>query len=523
MGLHRARKLRPLLGRKLSLFVGMFTAAVMLGLKRRNPRVPSFREAMMLLFNCVSALTGVCTICLDPDAGMRYASVIEPMTALGPKHVASFMHRFCLNLVATISDDQARACEQWREMIAQLDDPHAPSHLPANVHALYLGGALYARGAIECYRDDSHALECAERLDGLQLKLYDMSADQIRMSYYANRGNREQFEHFRQRVEMHAIQRGTAWQVETWKHHALLTVYLRTGDVAGLKECVQQLKRLRAEIPSFENAYLAALTAYQVLRGTPSAALGVLEREAIVDKLLGVGRMNGVRARAYNALGQHARAKAVCLDAIGRLSAEDRMFCALNLAVEIELARAESGLGALDIAEQQLRALLEKHTPAGNPLTLGALYEALAEVAALRDDRRAFEARVEDVARYFRSSRDPALVARYQRLERVATMLASTASGSDRLSTASSNPPRLMTVVHLLQHGGEHTLLGSAQWAIRQLTAVHRRTPRSCSWRRTKRFAASRRRATPHRVMRSNASSRIRSRRCARPMKTPKT
>jgi serine/threonine protein kinase len=252
VGLHRARTLRPLLGRKLSLIIGLAGAAIALALKRRNLRVPSFREAMMLLFNCVAALTGVCTICLDAEAGMRYASVIEPMTALGPKHVASFMHRFCLNLVATISDDQARACEQWRELIAQLDDPAAPSHLPANVHALYLGGALYARGAIECYRDESHAVECAERLDALQLKLYDMSADQIRLSYYANRGNREQFEHFRQRVEMHAIQRGTAWQVETWKQHALLTVYLRTGDVAGLKECVQQLKRSCVEMPSFE-------------------------------------------------------------------------------------------------------------------------------------------------------------------------------------------------------------------------------------------------------------------------------
>lgn len=470
VGLHRARRLRPFLGRKLSLLVGLLPAAIMLGLQQQNPRVPSFREAMMLLFNCVAALTGVCTICLDPEAGMRYASVIEPMTALGPKHVASFMHRFCLNLVATISDDQARACDQWREMIAQLDDPHAPSNLPANIHALYLGGALYARGAIECYRDDSHALECAERLDSLQLKLYDMSADQIRMSYYANRGNREQFEHFRQRVEMHAIQRGTAWQVETWKHHALLTVYLRTGDVAGLKECVQQLKRLRVEIPSLEGAYIAALGAYHVLRGKPSAALDLLDKEATPDKVLGIGRLAGVRARAHNALGQPSLAKQISLEALARLSADDRKFCALNLAVEIELARAEAGLGAFETAEQQLRALLELHTPAGNPLTLGALFEALAEVAALRDDHAAFEACVHDVARYFRTSRDPALVARHQRLERVATMLASTARGPDSPSARSPLPARLMTVVHLLEHGGERSLQGSAEWAIRQLT-----------------------------------------------------
>jgi hypothetical protein len=107
VGLHRARKLRPVLGRKLSLLVGLLTAAIVFASKKRNLRIPSFREAMTLLFNCVAALTGTCIICLDPEAGARYASVIEPMTALGPKHVASFMHRFCLNLVGTISDNQA--------------------------------------------------------------------------------------------------------------------------------------------------------------------------------------------------------------------------------------------------------------------------------------------------------------------------------------------------------------------------------------------------------------------------------
>jgi hypothetical protein len=469
VGLQRARKLRPLLGRKLSLVVGLATAAAVFAFKKRNPRIPSFREAIMLLFNCVAALTGACVICLDREAGLRYASVIEPMTALGPKHVASFMHRFCLNLVATISENQAAACEQWRQMLVQLDDPRTLNYLPENVHALYLGGALYARGAIECYRDDSHALECAERLDNLKLKLYDMSADQIRMSYHANRGNREQSEHFRRKVEMHAIQRGTAWQVETWQQNALLTVYLRTGDVAGLKECVQQLARLSVEVPSLKAAHIAALSAYQVYRGTPSLALSVLEDAGTLTKLPGIGRMAGVHARAYNALGEPARAREVCLKALAQLNADDRKFCAMNLAVEIELARAESGVGAFETAEQQLRALLELHAPGANPLTLGALYEALAELAALRNDPQAFETSVQEVARYFRSSRDPALVARHERLARTASMVARRARDLGQ-PPVNSGAPELLTVVHLLEHGGDHTLTGSAQWALKQLT-----------------------------------------------------
>ncbi|MEY4576476.1 MAG: hypothetical protein RL701_1179, partial [Pseudomonadota bacterium] len=127
--------------------------------------------------------------------------------------------------------------------------------------------------------------------------------------------------------------------------------------------------------------------------------------------------------------------------------------------------------GAIAPAERQLRALLDVHATAGNPLTLGALYEALAELAVLRNDEPAFAVCVEEVGRYFRGSRDPALVARHERLARAAAAFEA-APGHDTtfVRPVNSRPPRLATVVHLLQHGGEHTLTGSAQWALKQLT-----------------------------------------------------
>ncbi|HEX3594623.1 MAG TPA: protein kinase, partial [Polyangiaceae bacterium] len=240
VGLKAARRLSRLLGRKFGLLLALAIAALTFATKAKNPRIPKFREAMMLLFNCVAALTGVATICIDPKQGKKYASVLEPMTALGPAHVASFMYRFCLNLVATVEDKVGEARTNWMDMLERLDSPKAVAEFPENVYSLYLAGALYARGVAECWRDDSRALECAERLDALELKLYDMSADQVRMMYYANRGNVEQFELYRERVEVHAIQRGTAWQVETWTFSGLVTVYARTRDARRLKECVEQ-------------------------------------------------------------------------------------------------------------------------------------------------------------------------------------------------------------------------------------------------------------------------------------------
>ncbi|MEY4575585.1 MAG: hypothetical protein RL701_288 [Pseudomonadota bacterium] len=470
LGLKRARRWQGFVGRKPGIVLSLALAALTFAVRRRDARVPSFREAMVLLFNCVAALTGVCTICVDQEGARTYAAVIEPLTALGPRHVASFMHRFCMNLVATLSNRLADTRDRWQLMLEELDTPATARQLPGNLHALYLAGALYARGVLECWRDDSRALEFADRLQSLQLKLYDMSADQVRMMYYANRGDSERFHEYRLRVEMHAIQRGTAWQAETWTYSGLVTVYLRTGDVAGLKECVKQCRRLCAETTSLRAMYTRTLSAYLVARGTPTEALDVLERNEPPHQTVGWTRNEGLRARALNTLGQHGAAKTVCLDALAPLSREDRNFCALNLSAEIELANAEAGLGHWERAEQQLQMLLATHGPAGNVLSIGALHEALAELAALRGDEQALSFHVAEVARYFRSSRDPALVARHERLERlVLTVSAPLDTTTPTLATSDTPTPRIMTVVHRLRHGGDQTFLGSAEWALKQL------------------------------------------------------
>jgi hypothetical protein len=472
VGLKTARRLRPFLGRKLGLLVALAGAALGFALRRKNPLAPTFSQAMLLLFNCVACLTGVCTICLDPDRGERYAAVLEPMTALGPNHVATFMHQFCVNLIGTIRDRQNDVRENWTRMIERLDRPNAVRDLPEHVHVLYLAGALYARGVGECWRDDSQALAYADRLEALKLKLYEMSADQLRMVYYGNRGNMQEFARYRQRVEVHAIQRGTAWQVETWTFSSLITVYARTQDAAGMKECVVQLERLSAEIASLRPGHTRALAAYLVLRGTPSEALEIAGKGERPMELVGWARGEGISARAYNELGEHARAKDTCLAALAQLAPEDLVFTALNLGLQIELARAEAGLGQPSTAEAQLHALLRTYGPGANPLTVGALHEALAEVAALRGDAAAFAEQLEQVGRWFRETRDPALVARHQRLARTAITFRAQSNAEQAAPNRSSCPPRMMTVLHRLRHGGDHTFAGSADWALKQISEL---------------------------------------------------
>lgn len=469
VGLDDAKRMRPYLGRKLSLFTALGRSALKFARYRRNPRVPTFRETIMLLFNCSAALTGSSIICLDSEAAHAYGAVLEPMTALGEEHVASVMYTFCGNLAATIEDHYARARQNFITMAERLEQPAAARYLPPGVHALYVGGVWYARGVGECYRDDSRALECADRLQALNLKLYEMSADQVRMLYYASRGDMARFEEYRQRVEVHAIQRGSAWQVETWTFSGLLTIYTRLGDVTGLRTCVEQLKRLSAETPSLVLAYQRALVAYLIFRGTPAEALAFIEQSPEPQILMGPARQKGLLAAAHNMLGQHALAKQICIAALDAMDPEDRAYCTQNLVVELELARAEIGLGQLDVSEQQLRALLVEHGPAANPITLGALHEVLAELAAERGDRAAFAASQAEIIKLWQPLRVPALVARQERLTRLLRAKLPSARHASEDEPQAEGGPRLLTVLHNLRHGGERTIAGSARWALQQL------------------------------------------------------
>jgi len=247
LGLNLAKRLRRFLGRRLGLFAALFVAAVRFRKHRNNPRVPSFKEAMLLLFNCVATLAGTCIICIDPKSASRYADVIEPLTALGKNHIATFMHEFSRTLADTVRDAYSRVYPRWQQLIARLESKEEIKGMPALLRMRYLGGALYASGVMESQRDDKRALATADRLDALGMQLYQLSA------HYSNQGDLKRFEHHRAQAEQLAIQQGTIWQVETWSPSASITSCLRTHDAMGMKHASEQLARLSQEVVSLDS------------------------------------------------------------------------------------------------------------------------------------------------------------------------------------------------------------------------------------------------------------------------------
>ena len=470
VGLTRAKQLRPRIGRHLSLAAGMGEAAIAFQKFKDNPRVPTYRQTIQLLFYCVAASTGVCTVCIDPKRAQRYADLLEPMRALGRDHVATLMHDFCCNLASTVRDRVGESSAQWQRLIERLDSQRPIRDLPPEVRLLYLAGALYASGVMECWRDSSKALLYAQRLEDFKLKLYELSANQLRMMYFAHRGDFELAEKYRERVEVHAIQRGSAWQVETWTYVAMMSVYARTHNAIGVKHCAQQVERLSHEVPSLRGSARRTYGTYLLLRGSPEEALPFLMTDDEPLAVAGWSRGRSVLANTLNQLGRHAEARSLCVHVLSFLSPSDLDFPALNLDIQLQLALAEAGLGHLQLAADQLDALIQKHLPNEGPLTLCALYETRAEVAAAMHDTSALESHLTRMQHWRGVTGDRSLIVRGERIAASARMRALSAPPT---RPARDLGPRVedhaLTVVHRLRFGGARDLSGSAEWIMERL------------------------------------------------------
>jgi hypothetical protein len=124
------------------------------------------------------------------------------------------MYRYCLAFALFLEGRFSESQRSSQPLIAWLARGPIPE-VPEATRFSLLAGAYLARGLRECYRASDDALATAEQLERLG-PLYPMQADQLRATYYAVRGDLERVAHYRRRVDMEAIEVGSAWQAELW-------------------------------------------------------------------------------------------------------------------------------------------------------------------------------------------------------------------------------------------------------------------------------------------------------------------
>jgi tetratricopeptide (TPR) repeat protein len=399
IGLRIARRLRGVLGGKLSLLVGLIIAGTRAKFRGRDPLVPSFADLLTLLFSCVVNLVGCSVACLDPQRGQQRADVVKPFAVLGHNHIAGLTYELCSALVDTVSDRPAATVQRWTRMLERLEKGGQMIGLPPNMMRQFKGGADFARGVLEAHGEGDAALRAAERLDAFGQHHYTMTAQQLRVLHYANHGDRKRFEEYRKQVEYHAIQSGSMWQYEAWIGAASIAIYLRMRDAMGLKRTAEQMARLARSVPSFDVHARVCRGTYLLMRKRYAEALPWLEvrQQSAPGTLIGWGHTMASIARAHNGLGQYERARSVCQRALEQLPPGDLQFTAFNLGLQTERLVAEAGLGNAEQAARELEALIARHEPQQGALTLYELHEAGVKIALLQHETAAFERHVQRV------------------------------------------------------------------------------------------------------------------------------
>ncbi|HEX4335782.1 MAG TPA: protein kinase [Polyangiaceae bacterium] len=416
-GLALAGRVRPFVGSYVALLIGLVYALI-LHLFGRRGGLRALNDNISVMGALTASLVGVSVICLDPRRAERRAAHFQLFESLGLWHAGAFNYSLSRRLVGVAEDRPTQTLGELNALLRRFDTPGGVIGFPAPLVPLTRGGLLYALGALQGFMDAPLALERADELERCGVRFLDMLACQIRANYYAYQGNEELAQEHERRVELHATRTGTTWQAEVWTPSSRIVAYRRTYDLLGIKRSSEELDRLSLEIPSLEKYARAARAILALLRGEYDVAIPLLETlhtEEAPRAFIGWTALAGALAEAYNETGRSERAAELCEQVVAGFTEGDRLVAAFTVDVELQLAIADARCGRPADAERRLAELLALHTPNRGAVTLGRIHRAWAEVARAAGDADLLRYHRASMDHWFRSTKNPALVAECER------------------------------------------------------------------------------------------------------------
>jgi tetratricopeptide (TPR) repeat protein len=150
-----------------------------------------------------------------------------------------------------------------------------------------------------------------------------------------------------------------------------------------------------------------------LLRGRTSAAIEGLEQLLASPKAKTLPTWRADRAfygRALAADGQHERAIALYRGLLEQLPADLTRFQIFVQAPVLFLAESELAIGELDAAAARLERRLAEIGHTENPLNLGSLHQVRARAALRAADVAGFLEHFDQMARWFKATRNPCLI-----------------------------------------------------------------------------------------------------------------
>jgi hypothetical protein len=419
-GVDVAARAGKVVGKHVGVFVGLFWALVRWVFSPR--RGPNPYEAFRTFFIVVGYTASMYSLMFDLPNIAANVKLVEPI-AIFKNRVPYAVYLLTCNTLAYPRGRVGEVRRNSRRLLEILATDHLTpiSDIDRRTGG---GGARYMLVLIAISNLDPSWTQELEELAKVQLKFFDVGAEQAKVIYHRMCGEEEQATEIEARTELMFVQLGSVWQMEAFMPVVSSLAYAFSRDTLGLRRTIEQLARLVADGFHYANYLRLARGEYLRERGDADAALVELEAIAFADDgtMLPISALPAL-AETLLAVGDHARAKDVATRGVergadpetGNLLGEMRSARALALA---EAALGEYAVAARRLDESIARATDPAHTYP-SALLVGSLHEARARVALAAGDPLAFHQHLVETEHRFRGTRNPALIARAERLAEV--------------------------------------------------------------------------------------------------------
>jgi tetratricopeptide (TPR) repeat protein len=258
-----------------------------------------------------------------------------------------------------------------------------------------------------------------EEVKKQDLRFFDVSAEMVRLFYHRLRGEEEQARAIEARVELSFVQLGSMWIFESQLPWVSSFAYAITRDVMGLKRCIEKLDRLCKAGYGFEVFLDIARGEYYRERGQLDAAhaalvraIGALSEEDLFRRQ----RALTAYAEVLLAQGRSVEAQRTAEEAFALALNPENVHVTWRIRCGRVVALALAANGEHGRAAQKLDELMRDVAFVKSPTMSGALHEARARLALLAGDRETYAHHLAEMERWFRPTRNAALVARCERL-----------------------------------------------------------------------------------------------------------
>lgn len=375
-------------------------------------------EALDMFLRSAVYTAGVAGFSFDTATLRRCNAVLEPLRSIPQIYVRNAVHfaQNLLNLNLGRHDTLLRTSAQnlhWLET--------AKTRISDDERALSIGGSRFQRGLVFVRNGSADALAEIEQLEQLGPRIWAIGALQLRSFWHMWRGETAHARRVWARAELEFVRLGALWQMHAIQHSTACITSAFTGDVLGLKRSIESLARQVEAGLCFDGHLAIARGEYQRLGGDTDKAVASIDAGlATMPEGEGLARPWGLTARAQALLdAEDWDAAFAQADETYRLCAEpEHGQPAFRFRAGRIRALARAGRGETEEALEELAELLGDAAEADNPFLVGILHEARALVAMRHGAPEIAAEHCASVEHLFVPTRNPVLVARYEKLLR---------------------------------------------------------------------------------------------------------